>query len=67
MVVWRGVQRGCGVFFQICNRTHLDCLPVVVDDCVCAAGIAVVSLFFFYHLLSFDFLSLYLWLYTWAV
>ncbi len=29
MVVWRGVQSGCGVFFQICNRTHSDCLPVV--------------------------------------
>ncbi len=23
------VQSGCGVFFQICNRTHSDCLPVV--------------------------------------
>ncbi len=29
MVVWRGVQSGCGVFFQICNRSHSDCLPVV--------------------------------------
>ncbi len=29
MVVWRGVQGGCGVFFQICNRNHSDCLPVV--------------------------------------
>ncbi len=29
MVVWRGVQSRCGVFFQICNRTHSDCLPVV--------------------------------------
>ncbi len=28
-VVWRGVQSRCGVFFQICNRTHSDCLPVV--------------------------------------
>ncbi len=25
----RGVQSGCGVFFQISNRTHSDCLPVV--------------------------------------
>ncbi len=29
MVVWRGVQSRCGVFFQICNRTHSACLPVV--------------------------------------
>ncbi len=30
MDVWRGVQSGCGVFFfQICNRNHSDCLPVV--------------------------------------
>ncbi len=30
MVVWRGVHGGCGVFFfQICNRTRSDCLPVV--------------------------------------
>ncbi len=29
MVVWRGVQGGCGVYIQICNRTHSDCLPVV--------------------------------------
>ncbi len=28
MVVWRGVQGGCGVFFQTCSRTHSDCLPV---------------------------------------
>ncbi len=29
MVVWRGVQGGCGLFFRICNRTHSDCQPVV--------------------------------------
>ncbi len=29
MVVWRGVQSECGLFFQTCNRTHSDCLPVV--------------------------------------
>ncbi len=29
MVVWRGVQSGCGMFFQICNITHSDRLPVV--------------------------------------
>ncbi len=30
MVVWRGVQGGgVGCFFQICNRTHSDRLPVV--------------------------------------
>ncbi len=29
MVLWRGVQGECGVFFQICNRTHSDHLPVV--------------------------------------
>ncbi len=28
MVVWRGVQSGCGVFFQTCSRTHSDCLSV---------------------------------------
>ncbi len=31
MVVRRGVQSGCGVFFQTCSRTHSDRLPVV--DC----------------------------------
>ncbi len=34
MVVWRGVQGGCGVFFQTCNRTHSDCL-LVVDSPQC--------------------------------
>ncbi len=29
MVVWRGVQSGWWVFFQTCNRTHLNRLPVV--------------------------------------
>ncbi len=29
MVVWRGVQGGCGVFVQTCSRTHSDRLPVV--------------------------------------
>jgi len=29
MVVRRGVQGGCGVFLQICNRTNSDCLPVI--------------------------------------
>ncbi len=29
LVVWRGVQSGCGVFFQTCSRTHSDRLPVV--------------------------------------
>ncbi len=29
MVVWRDVQSGCGVFFQTCNRTHQNHLPVV--------------------------------------
>ncbi len=29
MVVCRGVQSGCGVFFQTCNRTLSNCLPVV--------------------------------------
>ncbi len=29
MVVWRGVQGDCGVFFQICNINNSDCLPVV--------------------------------------
>ncbi len=29
MVVWWGVQSGCGVSFKICYRTHSDCLPVV--------------------------------------
>ncbi len=28
-VVWRGVQGGCGVFFQTCSRTRSDHLPVV--------------------------------------
>ncbi len=29
MVVWRGVQGGCGVFFQTCNGTYSNRLPVV--------------------------------------
>ncbi len=29
MVVWRAVQSGCGLYFQTCNRTHSDRLPVV--------------------------------------
>ncbi len=29
VVVWRGVQGGCGVFFQTCSRTRSDHLPVV--------------------------------------
>ncbi len=29
MVLWRDVQSGCGVFFQTCNRTHQNHLPVV--------------------------------------
>ncbi len=29
MVVWRGVQGGCGVFFQTCNRARSNRLPVV--------------------------------------
>ncbi len=29
MVVWRGVQSGCGVFVQTCNKTHSDRPPVV--------------------------------------
>ncbi len=35
MVVWRGVQGGCGVFFQTCNRTHSDHLPVVDSPQCC--------------------------------
>ncbi len=55
IVVWRGVQSGCGVFFfQICSRTHSDCLPFVdsiyiyiyiyIYVCVC---VCVCCLFFF--------------------
>ncbi len=29
MVVWRGVQGGCGLFFQTNSKTHSDRLAVV--------------------------------------
>ncbi len=35
IIVWRCVQSGVWVFFfQICNRTHSDCLPVVDSSTV---------------------------------
>ncbi len=30
MVVWRGVQSRCGVFFQTCNRIHSDRLQFLI-------------------------------------
>ncbi len=36
MVVWRGVQSGCGMFFQTCSRTHSDHLPVVDSPQCCS-------------------------------
>ncbi len=34
MVVWRGVQGGCGVFFQTCSKRHSNRL-LVVDSPQC--------------------------------
>ncbi len=36
MIVWRGVQSGCGMFFQTCSRTHSDHLPVVDSPQCCS-------------------------------
>ncbi len=40
MVVWRGVQGGCGVFFQIYSKTYSNCLPVVDSpECAVRGGV----------------------------